>query len=294
MYVVAGATGRTGRVVADSLLQQGKAVTVIVRSADKGREWQAKGAEVAVGVLEDTPTVQSTLAGAEGAYLLIPPDHTAMNFLEDRRRINDSLANAVARSGIPHVVFLSSIGAHLASGTGLVLNLHEAEAALGVSARNLTLVRAGYSLENWVPVLGAARENGVLPSFLTSARRVPMLATRDAGRVASWSLLEPARGRRVIELAGPEEYSPEDIARAVGSVLQRSVRVNELPLSAAAPAFRGFGFSEDASRLFAEMIDSFNSGRIVWEGKGCEFKRGAIRPAEVFGPLLQGNWATVG
>jgi uncharacterized protein YbjT (DUF2867 family) len=52
-------------VVADSLLQQGKAVTVIVRSADKGREWQAKGAEVAVGVLEDTRTVQSTLAGAE-------------------------------------------------------------------------------------------------------------------------------------------------------------------------------------------------------------------------------------
>ena len=215
MYVVAGATGRTGRVVADSLLQHGEPVTVIVRSADKGRDWQAKGAKVVVGVLEDAGTLQSVLAGADGAYLLIPPDHTAEEF-------------------------------------------------------------------------------GVLPSFLTSARRVPMLATRDAGRVASWSLLEPARGRRVIELAGPEEYSPEDIARAVGSVLQRSVRVNELPLSAAAPAFRGFGFSEDASRLFAEMIDSFNSGRIVWEGKGCEFKRGAIRPAEVFGPLLQGNWATVG
>ena len=47
MYVVAGATGRTGGVVADSLLQQGEAVTVIVRSAEKGRDWQAKGAEVA-------------------------------------------------------------------------------------------------------------------------------------------------------------------------------------------------------------------------------------------------------
>ena len=79
----------------------------------------------------------------------------------------------------------------LGSGTGLVLNLHEAEAALSASARNLTLMRACYLFENWVPVLGAARENGVLPSFLISARRVPMVATRDAGRVASWSLLEP-------------------------------------------------------------------------------------------------------
>jgi uncharacterized protein YbjT (DUF2867 family) len=186
------------------------------------------------------------------------------------------------------------MGAHLASWTGLVLNLHEAEAALSASARNLTLMRAGYFIENWVPVLGAARESGTLSSFLTAAHRIPMVATRDLGRVAFESLLEPALGRRVIDLAGPEEYSPEDIAKAVGSVLQRSVRVNELPLSAAVPTFRSLGFSEDAARLFEEMIASFNSGRIAWEGQGTEFRRGAIRPAEVFEPVLQGNWAAAG
>jgi uncharacterized protein YbjT (DUF2867 family) len=274
-------------VVADFLLQQGKPVTVIVRSADKGREWEAKGAKVAVGVLEDADALRGVLAGAGGAYLLVPPGYTADRCLEDRRRITDSLATAVAQSGIPHVVLLSSIGAHWDSGTGTILSVHEAEVALTASARNLTVLRGSYFLENWAPVLGAAREQGVLPSFLMAARRIPMVATRDIGRVASESLLHPASGRQVIELAGPEEYSPEDIARAVGSVLHRSVRVEQAPLSAVVPTFRSFGFSEDAARLFEEMYGAVNSGRIVFEGKGSEFKRGGIGPAQVFGPLLQ-------
>ena len=53
MYVIAGVSGRTGAVVADTLLSQGKQVRVIVRNAEKGAAWQKKGAEVAVAELGD-------------------------------------------------------------------------------------------------------------------------------------------------------------------------------------------------------------------------------------------------
>ncbi len=53
MYVIAGVSGNTGKVVADTLLAQGKKVRVVVRDAQKGEAWKKRGAEVAVAELDD-------------------------------------------------------------------------------------------------------------------------------------------------------------------------------------------------------------------------------------------------
>jgi len=287
MYVVAGVTGQTGRAVAESLLKQGNPVTVVVRTEEKGEAWREKGAKVAVAALEDVPALRGALANAEGAYLLVPPIYGAARFLEDQRRTADALAKAVAESGIPHVVFLSSIGAQLLSGTGPILSVRYGESVLTPVARNLTLLRPAYFIENWAPVLGAARENGVLPTFLTPQRKIPMIATKDIGRIAAESLVNPARGRQVLELAGPEEYGPEDIARVLGSLLRRDVRVDYAPLNAVVPTFTSLGFSEDLARLMEEMYAGINSGHIAYEKKGAEFRRGTVSAIEVLRGLLQ-------
>jgi len=54
MFVIAGATGNTGSVVAGTLLGQGKSVTVLVRDTRKAESWREKGAHVAAASLEDT------------------------------------------------------------------------------------------------------------------------------------------------------------------------------------------------------------------------------------------------
>src|SRR5580704_10595228 len=53
MFAVAGVSGHTGKVVAETLLAQDKAVRVIVRDAAKGEEWKKRGAEVAFADLDD-------------------------------------------------------------------------------------------------------------------------------------------------------------------------------------------------------------------------------------------------
>ena len=53
MFVVLGATGNTGSVVADTLLSRKQPVRIVVRSADKGAAWKAKGAEIVVASLDD-------------------------------------------------------------------------------------------------------------------------------------------------------------------------------------------------------------------------------------------------
>jgi uncharacterized protein YbjT (DUF2867 family) len=275
MYVVAGVTGRP--------------VRVLVRDPEKGEEWRRRGAEVAVASLDDAPAVSRALAGAEGAYLLVPPAYADEDVLGRQARFVAAMADAVRTSGVPHVVLLSSVGAQHASGIGLILALHGAEQAMRPAARNLTILRASYFLENWAPVLPQAREKGVLPTFLTPDRRIPMIATRDIGRAAARALAEPPEkpGARILRLAGPRDWSPHDVAREVGAILAGEVRLLPLPIDAAAPAMRSLGMSGNGAALFQEMTGAVNSGLVAFDdGPVDEDWRGVLGIADVLRPIL--------
>ena len=285
MFIVTGATGNTGHVVAETLLGQGKKVTVLVRDASKGERWREKGASVAVSTLEDVETLTAVLSGAEGAYFLLPPNNRAPEYLADRARLAGGIANAVAKSGVQHVVLLSSIGADRADGTGLLIANHNAEAIITPAARNITILRAAYFLENWGASVRAVRETGVLYTFLTPRRGIPMVSTSDIGNLAAESLLNPEKGVHTFELSGPQEYEPEDIAQAFEAELERPVTVQVRPLDSFQPMFTSFGFSADVARLYRDMYEAVNSGLVAWEADG-ESRRGVVTEREAVKRLL--------
>lgn len=265
MFVVLGATGHTGSVVAETLLARKQPVRVVVRSAEKGAPWNAKGAEVAVASLEDVPAMTKALMGASGVYVLVPPNYGATAWLAEQRARMDQAAQAVRASGVPHVVFLSSIGGHLAAHTGPIRAVRYGEQVLGAVANNLTVLRPCSFIENWAPGIGAAKSHGLLPTFIAPTARVPMISTGDIGRVGAERLIAGGQGRQVVELAGPQEYSPEEAAAALGQILGTSVSAQHAPLSAVIPTYRSFGFSAEAASLFEEMYAAFAQGAIGYE-----------------------------
>ena len=292
MFVIAGATGHTGSVVAHTLLAQNEPVTVLVRDARKADALREKGAQVTSASLEDTQALTAALAGADGAYLLIPPNYKAADALGYGFQVGDALAGAVKSSGIPHVVLLSSVGAQHAQGTGPIRSLYHAESVIWPAAKNLTVLRPGYFLQNWASSVDGVRNQGVLHNFLTPERKIPMISTVDIGKIAASCLTDPARGRRVVELAGPEDYSPQDIAQAFAAVLEKPVKLETHPLDAVIPTFKAAGFSEDLARLFREMIEGINSGHVAYEGKGARFQRGSVTAREAISHMLGLSSAT--
>ena len=286
MFVVAGVTGNTGSVVAQTLLDRKQPVRVIVRTADKGAAWKAKGAEVAVASLDDAQVLTKAFEGAKGAYLLVPPNYPAVSYLDDRKKVSEALAKAVKASGLGHVVFLSSIGAHLPEGTGPIRIVRYGEQQLGAVAKNLTILRPPYFLDNWAPVLGAAKAQGALPSFIAPDRKIPMISTRDIGRIAAEQLIAGGKGRTVLELSGPEDYSPNDIAAALAELLKRAVTVQHAPLSAVVPTFKSFGFSDDAARLFEEMYACIERGQLDFERQGATHLRGRVTATDALQRLV--------
>jgi uncharacterized protein YbjT (DUF2867 family) len=265
MYVVVGATGNTGSVVADQLLSRKQSVRVVVRSADKGTVWKSKGAEVAVASLDDVAPLAKAFEGAQGVYLLVPPNYGATAWLADQRARMDRAAEAVRKSGVGHVVFLSSVGGQIAEGTGPIRAARSGEQKLGAVAKNLTILRPCYFMENWGPSLGMVKQQGLLPTFIAPSAKIPMIATEDIGRVGAERLIAGGNGIKVVELAGPEEYSPEQAAVALSRILGKPVTAQQAPLSAVVPTFKSFGFSEEAAKLFEEMYAGFANGAIGYE-----------------------------
>jgi uncharacterized protein YbjT (DUF2867 family) len=279
MFVVVGATGNTGSVVVETLLGRKQPVRIVVRSADKGAAWKAKGAEVAVASLEDVPALTKAFEGAKGVYLLVPPNYGAMAWLTEQRARMDRAAEAVNKSGVAHVVFLSSIGGHIAEGTGPIRAVRYGEQVLGKAVPNLTILRPCYFMDNWVPVLGAAKGQGVLPTFIAPTAKVPMISTKDIGLIGAEQLIAGGKGRNVLELAGPEEYSSDDVAVALGRILGKPVSAQHAPLSTVVPTFKSFGFSDEAAKLFEEMYTSFSTGAIGYE-RPASIVRGKVALAE--------------
>jgi len=177
----------------------------------------------------------------------------------------DRAADAVKKSSIQHIVFLSSIGGHIAEGTGPIQAVRYGEQVLARAVENLTILRPPYFMENWAPVLGAVKGQGVLPTFIAPLSKIPMKATDDIGRIAAEQLITGGQGRLVVEMAGPKEYRPDQVAAALGQILGKPIRSQHAPLSAVVPTFKSLGFSDEAAKLFEEMYRSFSTGAIGYE-----------------------------
>ena len=264
MYVIAGVSGHTGSVVADTLLTAGKPVRVIVRDAAKGEPWKAKGAQVAVASLDDRTALAAALRGATGAYLLIPPSNwTQTNIPADRKRYADAIVGAVADAKPDHVVLLSSIGAEHANATGPIQYIHPIESGLRASGVPSTFLRAAFFMENWGGVLKGAIDGGTLYYGLSA--RIPQVATGDIGKTAARLLVEGPRGVRVVQLAGPQDLTLDDVAATLSKITGKSIAAVSVPPAAMVESLVGMGASRELAEMYGEMATAMNDGRIAWQ-----------------------------
>ncbi len=287
MYVIAGVTGHTGAATANALLAQGAKVRVLVRDAAKGEAWKKRGAEVVVGDLGEPKRLALALEGASGAYLLSPPNVAAATsaaaFVEDRFAFAKKVVEGVRASGVKNVVLLSSVGAQHAAGTGPIVTTHRFEELLRGQVPSVTLLRAAYFLDNWAGMMGVAKSQGVLPHFGDTAFKFHQVAATDIGAAAAKALLHPADGTRVVELAGREDWSADDVAAVLSSLLGRAVKAVGAPVEGARAGLLAAGMPAGMAELYAEMYAGMGKGLMAFEHpeslqRGTTTLRDALAP----------------
>ncbi len=262
MYVILGASGNTGQVVAENLLAREQKVRVVGRNAAHLQAFAAKGAEICIGDITEAAALTKAFDQADSAYVMIPPNVTSNDPLGYSNRVSDAIAAAVQNAGTKNVVALSSIGADKPSGTGPVLGLHHLEQKLNqISSANVLHLRAAYFMENTLPQASAIHKMGYTVGPLHPDLKVPMIATRDIGTAAADALLHPARGTQTRELLGQRDLSYTEVAAVIGKAIGRpDLKYVQLSDDQARGAMVQMGMSDQSAKLILEMAAALNSG----------------------------------
>ncbi len=263
MYVVTGASGNTGSVVARTLLESGKQVRVIGRNAEHLRPFTERGAEAVIADISDSAPLAHAFQGAEGVYAMIPPNPAASDLYAYDDRIIASLVSALTNARVRHVVALSSIGADKPSGTGPVVGLHRLEQALdGIPGLNTLHLRAGYFMENTLSQAGVIHAMGSTVGPLRADLELPMIATSDIGADAAQRLLRlDFQGHQTRELLGQRDISYSEVTAIIGQAIGRpGLQYVQAPDEQLRPVLVEMGMSPNFADLLLEMSGALNSG----------------------------------
>jgi len=286
MFVINGITGKVGGRVADILLEAGLPVRALVRSVDKGASWKARGCEIAlVPDAADAQSLAQAFAGATGVFLMNPPNYDSERDFPDIQRSAKASAEAIAKAKPDKIVLLSTIGAHVQE-FNLLNRSTLFEHMLANAGVPVAFLRPAWFMENAAWDLAGAR-SGRIESYLQPLdRKIDMVSTKDIGRAAADLLREEWSGVRIVELSGPQKYSPRDEAAAFAAALGRDVKVVEVPRAVWEQRFRREGMQHPEARI--RMLDGFNEGWIDFQCDGTERRTGAVELAQVLSELAAG------
>jgi NAD(P)H dehydrogenase (quinone) len=264
MYGITGITGKVGGAIARNLLANGSTVRAVLRDEAKTEEWKNRGCEITFADMNDAAALATAFAGAEGVFILPPSDFDPEPGFPEARRVIEAITTALRQALPGKVVCLSTIGAD-AIQENLLTQRSLLEQALSDIGIPVTFLRPGWFIENALWDVPAARDEGILRSFLQPADKAfPMIATEDVGHVAARLLREEWRGTRIVELEGPARISPNDLAQALAAALKRPVRVEVVRREDWEEIIRDQGARNPTPRM--RMLDGFNEGWISFRG----------------------------
>jgi uncharacterized protein YbjT (DUF2867 family) len=268
MIAIVGATGHIGGKIADLLNKKGERVRIIARSGEALRRLASKTVEAYNGDALDTDFLIKAFTGVDAVFSLIPPDAKASPFLAYADKIGESIARAIVKAKVKHVVNLSSIGAELPDGTGPITGLHRHEERLNrIDGLNVLHVRAGYFMENLLVNVDLIKAKGITGSALRGDVRIPMIATRDiAEYIADRLTRKDFAGASVKYLLGERDLTMIEATGIIGRKIGKpDLNYIMFPYDNAEQAMVSMGFSQDMAGTYIEMTKAFNDGNIVTE-----------------------------
>jgi uncharacterized protein YbjT (DUF2867 family) len=218
--VITGSLGHISKPLAEELAQKKHDVTVISSKAEKQKEIEALGATAAIGSVENTGFLTTIFKGADAVYCMIPP----ANYMDQHidlpayvRRIANSYIQAIQQSGVKRVVFLSSIGAHLSEGNGLIKDFHELEGMLGkLSGVDITFIRPVSFYYNLLAFMGMIKKGFIAANY--GADKIFWVSPKDIAAAIADEMATPLKGKKV-RYVFSDERTGDETAAVIGNAI---------------------------------------------------------------------------
>ncbi|MHC0447724.1 NmrA family NAD(P)-binding protein [Flavobacterium sp. 3-218] len=219
---ITGSLGNISKPLAKALIKEGHQITVIASSNERKSEIENLGAQAAIGSVNDVAFLTETFTGADAVYCMIPrANYFDPNLDLDAftRTIGNNYAEAITKSNVKRVVFLSSIGAHLKQGSGIIQRYNEIEAVLNkLSDVSITFMRPTsfyYNLLAYIPMI---KNQGIIAANYGADHLIPWVSPNDIAEAIAEELTTPLDGKKIRYVAS-EELSGDQTAKILGQAI---------------------------------------------------------------------------
>jgi len=261
--IVTGSLGHISQPLTEELLQKGNTVTVISSNVEKQKDIEALGAIAAIGSLEDVGFLTATFSGADAAYCMIPPanyfDHT-IDLPAYTRRLAHNYAAAIEQSGVKRVVFLSSIGAHLAEGNGIIGEYHEVESILNkISDAAVTYMRPTSFYYNLLGYLGMVKQGFIAANY--GEEKIIWVSPKDIAAAIADEIVISLTGRKVRYVSSDERTGKETAAVLGDAIGKPDLKWTIVSDQESQSGLEAAGMQPGIAAGLVEMYASIRSGR---------------------------------
>ncbi|WP_417490208.1 NAD(P)H-binding protein [Maricaulis sp.] len=245
LILVVGATGKTGRRVAEGLMRLGHAVRLASRNAAASFDWDKPAGWAAV------------LTGVSAVYLTFAPDLAVPGATE----AITAFVGMAKTAGVGRIVLLSGRGEDEAQA---------AESIVQASGMDWTIVRASWFNQNFTEGEFAGMVQASEIALPAGDALEPFVDANDIAEVAIAALTQAGHAGEVYDVTGPRLMSFAAAAAEISAATGRAVRFVDIPHEAFIDALVQSGAPEGMIWLLDYLFATVLDGRNARLGDGVE------------------------
>lgn len=267
MILVVGATGYLGGEICRRLTEAGQSVRGLVRATSDPNviaNLQTMGVQLVTGDLKDKA---SLVAACQGITSIISTATvTRSSQPGDSIEATDAagqqnLIEAAQESGVSQFIYVSYSG-QIGTDDPLTLAKRGVEDRLRESGLTYTILRPSYFIEAWLsPVFGFDAAQAKATIYGAGENKLSWISLGDVAAFAVESLTNPAARNAVLELGGPDAFSPLEVVRMFEELSGKKFEVQHVPEEALAA--QQANATDSLQRTFAALMLAYAKGDVI-------------------------------
>ncbi|WP_184548173.1 NAD(P)H-binding protein [Mucilaginibacter sp. FT3.2] len=268
--IITGSLGYVSTPLIKELTKKGHSVTVISSRTEKQAAIEAMGAKAAIGTMEDVDFLTDTFKGADAVYCMLAvvsnfadPNNNASALITRGNAITNNYVQAIERSGVKRVVYLSSIGADMEKESGLIINHHNAENTLNKLPAdvNISFIRPTVFYRNLFAFVHAIKNQGNITSMFGVNDRTVFVSAIDIAGAIVEELESEDTGRKVRYVAS-EELTSNEMAVILGAAIgMPGLKWVSISDEQQLNGYKAFGMNDNLASQYIEMNASIHNGK---------------------------------
>ena len=261
MIVITTPTGQIGRQVLDNVLDSGEPIRVIARDPSRLPSRARGRVEVVRGSMDDLNVVNEAFTGADSVFWLTPPNPQAESIESHYLGFTQTACKAIGSQGVKRVIGITSLGRGLSKNAGQISASLDADELIERTGVSFRAVSMPFLMENLLGQVESIKDQRMFFMPNSADLGFATVATGDAAAVAAELLLDDSwSGQEVVPVLGPDDLSPNEMAKIMSEALDRPVHYQRVSGEVYKATLMQYGMSEDWAQGLVDMAAAMDGG----------------------------------